>query len=575
MPGFRTEWDTAPNPTYDVWTVTNGGEVVPGILSPFMASSFNRQDEKSIRSLIAAYPTGRYVKVYKAPIGNFFGVFAGRLALNAGFTAAAMSLLDPGIAEVMLQQFFTGTEGTERFIVRVPDEARAAAVAVAAQQRAEATALLNARRDHLYAERRSAQFSLDRHLGLKSAWKRHEQLTLDNTEALNLHYVVSIAAGEFQVKLMGLLMMGGLDPAAAIGLCSGLGDVESSKPAMGLWDVAQVAKKHPLVEAALRAERADTLLATMAASKERGWAAVAKSFAAFLHDYGYRVQGEADPSNPDWTEQPEFALSQVRAMLDVTIADSPQAQAKRSSANRKVLERTIRKALAAELRVPFDAVLAESQRFTRMREYSKAMWILGTRRQRATYLAICDGLVAMGRAADPDDTRFLLYDEVKTLVAAKPVPGQAAKIRRRRAQYAKAEDYVLPDVWVGDVAAKKRPKVRAGVTAMQGLGVSVGEGPVEGPARIVANVQAAFEREIEDGDILVAPFTDAPWTPLFIPAGAVVVETGGVLSHAATVAREFGIPCVVMVKDATRIIHDGDTVRVDGATGSVTIVARH
>ena len=76
MPGFRTEWDTAPNPTYDVWTVTNGGEVVPGILSPFMTTSFNRMDEKTMRMLIGAYPTGKYIKIHRAPIGNFFGVFA-------------------------------------------------------------------------------------------------------------------------------------------------------------------------------------------------------------------------------------------------------------------------------------------------------------------------------------------------------------------------------------------------------------------------------------------------------------------------------------------------------------------
>jgi pyruvate,water dikinase len=82
---------------------------------------------------------------------------------------------------------------------------------------------------------------------------------------------------------------------------------------------------------------------------------------------------------------------------------------------------------------------------------------------------------------------------------------------------------------------------------------------------------AGLARDIEVGDILVAPFTDAPWTPLFVIAGAVVVETGGVLSHAATVAREFGIPAVVMVKDATRIIRDGDQVIVDAAAGTVTI----
>ena len=101
--------------------------------------------------------------------------------------------------------------------------------------------------------------------------------------------------------------------------------------------------------------------------------------------------------------------------------------------------------------------------------------------------------------------------------------------------------------------------------------MSVGDGPVRGTARIIQSAEAGFARDIEVGDVLVAPFTDAPWTPLFVIAGAVVVETGGVLSHAATVAREFGIPAVVMVKDATRIIRDGDDVTVDAAAGTVTI----
>jgi pyruvate,water dikinase len=104
------------------------------------------------------------------------------------------------------------------------------------------------------------------------------------------------------------------------------------------------------------------------------------------------------------------------------------------------------------------------------------------------------------------------------------------------------------------------------------MGVSAGV--ATGRARIILNTEAAFAREIEPGDVLVAPFTDTPWTPLFIPAAAVVVETGGMLSHAATVAREFGIPCVVLVDDATRIIHEGDTITVDGAAGTVTIDRR-
>ncbi len=572
MPAFRTDWDTEPNPTYDVWTVTNGGEVVPGILSPFMATTFNRADAVGLKDLMAAYPTGKFVKIHKPPVGNFFGIYAGRLALNAGFTAAAMSVIDPQIAEAMLQQFFTGAGETERFVVRVPDDVRAATVAIAEQQRADAPAYLDSRRQALYAERASTKYVDDRALALKPAWKRLSELEEDNIRALNLHYIVSTAAGEFQVKLMGVLQMAGLDPAIAIGLCSGLGDVESSKPAKALWDVGQVALKAKIADE-IRKKTAAEVVDAVRSDAAKGWKTFATAFDKFLFEYGYRVQGEADPTNPDWTEQPAFAISQIRVMMDVPAQDSPHEQAKRSANGRKNLEKEIRTAIPKELKPAYDAMLIEAQTFTRMREYSKAMWILGARRARAPYLALADGLVKAEKLMTADDLRFCFYDEVKAMAAGRSVDGIAAAIKRRKLQFKKANDYVLPDVWFGSTTPTKRTKISTD-TNLVGLGVSVGQGPVEGIARIVADVQATMERDIEVGEILIAPFTDAPWTPLFIPAGAVVVETGGVLSHAATVAREFGIPCVVMVHDATRIIRDGDRVRVDGATGTVTILER-
>ena len=166
---------------------------------------------------------------------------------------------------------------------------------------------------------------------------------------------------------------------------------------------------------------------------------------------------------------------------------------------------------------------------------------------------------------------YLKYREVEALAKGKPVDEVAALIAARKKQRKQAEDYTLPDAWVGSVVPAKRAKVVA-TKSLTGLGVS--GGVATGRARIILNTEAAFEREIEPGDILVAPFTDTPWTPLFIPAAAIVVETGGMLSHAATVAREFGIPCVVLVHDATRIIGEGDTVKVDGTTGKVTILKK-
>jgi pyruvate,water dikinase len=95
---------------------------------------------------------------------------------------------------------------------------------------------------------------------------------------------------------------------------------------------------------------------------------------------------------------------------------------------------------------------------------------------------------------------------------------------------------------------------------------------VEGPARVI--LDPGSEAALRAGEILVAPYTDPAWTPLFLTAGAAVVEVGSYLSHAGTIAREFGLPCVVDVEGCTRRIRTGDRLRVDGASGEVWILER-
>ncbi len=564
---FRTDWDTEPNPRYDVWTVTNGGEILPGVISPFIATMYTEMDAKGLKALMSAYPSGKRVKIHPAPVGNFFGFVAGHLALNVGFSVAAMSCLDPDIATAMAAQFFQGSDDALRLIVSAPADEVAGSHAVATAQRDAAEAESRAAQEELYEQRLSDRAITDRALPLKAAWKRLQELQDDCGVLLNRHLMVSTAAGEMSVRLAGVIAAGGGDPNTIVGLCSGLGNVESSKPALALYELAQVAKKSAAVRTVIESGDADAALAAMAAH-DRAWERFTDEFDEFVHRYGFRVQGEADPSVADWGENPTFLLSQVRSMMSLAATDSPAAQLKKAAASRAKLEKTVRASLARDHREAYDAALVQAQRFTAMRELTKAVWVLGTRRLRPPLLAIADGLVAAGHVKSPDDLWFLTYREVGTLVKGKPVDGLRAAITRRRKQAAAAADYVLPDAWVGDAKPVKKGKVST-ATELTGMGVSAGT--ATGRARIILNTEAAFAREIEPGDILVAPFTDTPWTPLFIPAGAVVVETGGMLSHAATVAREFGIPCVVLVKDATRIIRDGDLVTVDGAAGTVHI----
>ncbi len=571
MGAFRTEWDTEANPRYDVWTTTNGGEVIPGVLSPFTATFYNELDSRSLTDLMKPYATGTRVKVFKPPVGNFFGITAGRLTLNVGFSVAAMSCLDPQIAAAMAGQFFQGSDDALRYLITAPDAEVAAALAVATAQREAAEQESRELQEDLYAERMGPQAALDRALPAKAAWKRFHELLPSVITTLNRHYVVSTAAGEMSVRLAGVIAAGGGDPNAIVGLCSGLGNVESSKPALRLYELASVARRHASVRKVIDSGDTAAVLAALAAPPDKGWVAFADEFDEFIHRYGFRVQGEADPLVADWGENPTFVVSQVRSMMALKPAEAPAAHQKAAATARAKLEKAVRATLPPDLRPVYDDALAQAQRFTAMRELTKAVWVLNTRRLRPPLLAVADGLVAAGQLATADDMRSVTYREVDALVKGKVVEELSTKIAARKRQRKQAEEYTLPDAWVGTVTPTKRAKVVA-TTALSGLGVSAGT--ATGRARIILNTEAAFEREIEPGDILVAPFTDTPWTPLFIPAAAIVVETGGMLSHAATVAREFGIPCVVLVHDATRIIGEGDTVTVDGATGTVTIDRR-
>ena len=571
---FRTEWDTEPNPAYDIWTSVNGSEVVPGVISPFTGTTFNHYDYAGLLKLMATYPAGGAVEHFEPPKGNFFGVFGGRLALNNGYSVAAVSALDPDIAQAILQQFFTGASGGERFIVDASPDEREAGYAEAERQREAAPDKLATRLEQLMAERASDRDARDRELPLADAWSRFVEVMEESmTDLLTTHYVVSVAAGEWQVRLGGVLQGGGLDPNAVVPLCSGLGEVESSKPAMALFDLATLARQHDDVRALLESGDDDALDAALADPPSEAWARFATAFSEFLVRYGYRVQGEADPVNPDWSEQPAFALSQVRSMLALDDADSPAAAIDNARASRVALEDQLRAALPEELRGPFDEARERAQHFTRLRELSKAVWVVCQRRARPPFVALARALVDDGVIGEESDAPMVTFTEMAAIVAGDVPADLRDRIERRRAQSQEAQGYRLPDNWVG--AAEPEPRgVATQTDSLTGLGVSVGEGQVTGTARIIPSAEAGLARDIAPGDILVAPFTDAPWTPLFVVAGAVVVETGGVLSHAATVAREFNIPAVVMVKDATSLIADGDTVTVDGATGTVTVVTR-
>jgi pyruvate,water dikinase len=178
-------------------------------------------------------------------------------------------------------------------------------------------------------------------------------------------------------------------------------------------------------------------------------------------------------------------------------------------------------------------------------------------------------LAERGILHDPDDVFFLELTELTSVLAGRETPDLSTAIVERKAEYALNRSLTPPPVVVGRFNPQHcvpDPGVENGAV-LRGLAVS--PGVVTGRARVLLTVDVA--EHVRPGEILVAPYSDPGWTPYFLPAAGVVMDLGGQLSHGSVLAREYGLPAVVNVRSATRIIRTGQLIQVDGHRGVVTI----
>lgn len=339
-------------------------------------------------------------------------------------------------------------------------------------------------------------------------------------------------------------------------------------------DLADVARAHPALAAALRAGQP-----WAQAGKERlqalrevdGGPAFLEALAGFLRRFGMRCQGEIDIGRPRWQDEPGMVLMSVLGNLS-----RPEAGAHRAHHER--LRREAEEAgqrLVAAAGGPFARrKAARLVRLVRgglaMREHPKYLIIrcLGLLREEIREAAA--GLVAAGRLQAVDDVWFLGFEELLGLLAGEGMAGEEVRgrIAARRQEHARQRHLTPPPVMTseGEAPLPERPKdLPAG--ALAGLGASAGV--VEGVARVVLDPGVEV---LHAGEILVAPYTDPGWTPLFVHAAGLVCDVGGMMTHGSVVAREYGIPAVVGVGEGTRRLRTGQRVRVDGSRGIVEVL---
>ncbi|MFC6766618.1 PEP/pyruvate-binding domain-containing protein [Natrinema soli] len=335
---------------------------------------------------------------------------------------------------------------------------------------------------------------------------------------------------------------------------------------LGLGDLADVARAHQEVADSLRQNASLEEIESLEGGED-----FVNAFEEFLDEFGYRATGEIDISRPRWRDDPSVLLETVRANLDHGESGEHREHVRRME--REALDAAKRLEQRADNGLFGSARKRLVHRFIRTyrayiqtREYPKQGLAHIFTAWHETLRDAGDLLVTEGILNSSDDVWFLRKGE---LFAALDGDSIAVDIDARRAAFDRYAALDAPPVLTSEGEAPSADIEREDVPDDALVGTGVSGGIVEGSARVVHD---PAEETIEKDEILIAPSSDPGWTPLFLNAAGIVVEVGGRLSHGALVAREYGLPGVVSVPEATRRIKTGQRVRIDGTRGTVEII---
>ncbi len=381
--------------------------------------------------------------------------------------------------------------------------------------------------------------------------------------------LMPVVAGGMLGRLLLVRLTG--DPAGVDAILRGLRGNATTEMDLEVGDLADVARRHPAVVACLTSQPPAAALA--AVGSVDGGDAFLSAWRAFLDRYGMRGPSEIDITRPRWAEDPSPLLQVVVGSLQHETGGTHRARHARQVADGEAaaarLEAAARRGVVGFARAAVVRRLAHAARgLLSVREHPKFLLVQVLWRVKRVVEAAADDLVAAGRLDAADDVWFLSLAELVAALDA-PAVDVRPRVAARRAEHRRHLHLRPPRVMTSD---GEIPHVTYGRTdlppgALPGSAASAGQ--VEGVARVVIDPTAEV---LSPGEILVAPFTDPGWTPLFINAAGLVMEVGGLMTHGSVVAREYGIPAVVGVLDATRLIRTGQRVRVDGDRGCVEIL---
>jgi pyruvate,water dikinase len=407
---------------------------------------------------------------------------------------------------------------------------------------------------------------------LEALLKVFEEMTATMPTKMIPPLVGGIASGQapYQILLRKLDIPGAHD--LLVELTRGMANNVTTQMDLKLWEAAQSIR----ADETAAAHFTSTPVETLVDEYHQGHLppAAQASIEKFLSVYGIRGVGEIDMGRPRWLEHPSNLFQALKSYLELDPDAGPDVIFRRGEVKADEAEKAILTALRAK---PFGFVKARIvkamihafRELGGLRETPKFFVVRLLSIYRYALLAEGKKLVTRGVLTAADDVMFLHTWELHDLAAGLTRDWKAL-ITERRAVYARElRRRRIPRIMLTDGTAYYDAPARAGDGKNTLSGSPVSAGVVEGNVRVVLDPHGA---QLQPGEIMVCPATDPAWTPLFLAAGGLVTEVGGMMTHGSVVAREYGIPAVVGVSGATFRLKTGQRVRVDGSTGVIEVL---
>ncbi|MEN6348669.1 MAG: phosphoenolpyruvate synthase [Syntrophomonas sp.] len=357
---------------------------------------------------------------------------------------------------------------------------------------------------------------------------------------------------------------------AADTLAQSVPDNVTSEMGLELLDVADVVRKYPAVVAYFGEFSDESFFEDL--SKLEGGKEVSEAIRAYLKKYGMRCSAEIDITNTRWNEKPTILVPMILSNIKTFGPDAHKIKFEQGLQEARKMEQDL---LGRLEKLPGGKGKAKKTRkvisilrnYAGYREYNKYtmvwyLWII-----KKALMKEADRLVQKGIIKAREDIFYLTFDELRETIKSNKADYQT--INTRKEEYAVFAKLTPPRVITSDGEIISGDYDTGNIPPGALAGVAVSNGVIEGRARVISKIEDAH---IEEGDILVTSFTDPSWTPVFVSIVGLVTEVGGMMTHGAVVAREYGLPAVVSVENATRLIKDGQRIRVNGTEGYVKIL---